>query len=297
MTSNNKKKNWTRNFRADKGTWEDTCPHGIGHENDVHGCDGCCKGMYTSQQKEGEECQCFCHRGSPGEPTNPQTDSCKYCKKTHIFHPSGDILSTVIMPHPSGVKVGDKMCHKCNRIYTSSPKEDKCACGNKIPHLIHSEFRCFSEYGEIQVIETPRIEKLVGGGPISTVPEEWEKEFDNFPVQKFGGANFVMQEMAKSFIKRLLSSRFQEGSAYKGKHGREMYQQGVREGTEQERESRNKALDLIVRYGGIDGDHHKAWVIDQITRILADNYDEFVKQAKNGEDGENTYSWNEGIAP
>lgn len=28
------------------------------------------------------------------------------------------------------------------------------------------------------------------------------------------------------------------------------------------------ALDYIARYGGIDGDHHKAWVLDQVARIL-----------------------------
>ena len=29
-----------------------------------------------------------------------------------------------------------------------------------------------------------------------------------------------------------------------------------------------RALDYAVRYGGIDGDHHKAWVIDQMVRAL-----------------------------
>ena len=59
-----------------------------------------------------------------------------------------------------------------------------------------------------------------------------------------------------------------------------------------------QALDLIVRYGGIDGDHHKAWVLDQIARVLAgDDYDELVRGAKLGSDGPDTYEWNEGIAP
>lgn len=58
------------------------------------------------------------------------------------------------------------------------------------------------------------------------------------------------------------------------------------------------AIDLAVRYGGIDGDHHKAWVIDQMVRILAgDQYESIVKEAKDGEDGPETYEWNEGIAP
>jgi len=59
-----------------------------------------------------------------------------------------------------------------------------------------------------------------------------------------------------------------------------------------------KAIDLAVQYGGIDGDHHKAWVIDQMVRALAgDRYEQIVADAKDGEDGPGTYSWDEGIAP
>lgn len=60
----------------------------------------------------------------------------------------------------------------------------------------------------------------------------------------------------------------------------------------------NEAIGLIVRYGGIDGDHHKAWVLDQVVRVLAqDSYDEIVRNACDGEDGPNTYEWDVGIAP
>lgn len=59
-----------------------------------------------------------------------------------------------------------------------------------------------------------------------------------------------------------------------------------------------KALDLIVRYGGIDGAHHKAWVLDQAVRILAaDKYEQIVRDAKAGADGPNTYEWEDGVAP
>lgn len=59
-----------------------------------------------------------------------------------------------------------------------------------------------------------------------------------------------------------------------------------------------KAIDLAVRYGQIDGGHHKTWVIDQIVRILAgDNYDNIIADACDGEDGTNTYDWDTGIAP
>jgi len=58
------------------------------------------------------------------------------------------------------------------------------------------------------------------------------------------------------------------------------------------------AKDLIIKYGGIDGPHHKAWVLDQIFRVLcAEKYDEEVAKACNGENGPDTYSWDEGIAP
>lgn len=58
------------------------------------------------------------------------------------------------------------------------------------------------------------------------------------------------------------------------------------------------ALEVAVRYGGTDGSHHKAWVIDQMVRALAaDKYDALVADAKNGEDGPETYDWDCGIAP
>jgi hypothetical protein len=65
-----------------------------------------------------------------------------------------------------------------------------------------------------------------------------------------------------------------------------------------EQDKIQKALDLAVQYGGTDGDHHKAWVIDQIVRILAgDKYDALIAEACDGEDGPETYDWYVGIAP
>ncbi len=83
-----------------------------------------------------------------------------------------------------------------------------------------------------------------------------------------------------------------------------------------------KAINIAVRYGGIDGDHHKAWVIDQMVRSLTDcpivkwnfasdngktydydaqgeseEYKELVKDACDGEDGFESYDWDCGIAP
>jgi hypothetical protein len=58
------------------------------------------------------------------------------------------------------------------------------------------------------------------------------------------------------------------------------------------------ALEIAHCYGGIEGDHHRAWVIDQMVRALTgDDYEEWVRDQKAGEDGPNTYSWEEGIAP
>lgn len=58
------------------------------------------------------------------------------------------------------------------------------------------------------------------------------------------------------------------------------------------------ALELAENYGGFDGAHHKMWVIDQMVRALTgDGYGAWVRKYQNGEDGPNTYEWDEGIAP
>jgi hypothetical protein len=58
------------------------------------------------------------------------------------------------------------------------------------------------------------------------------------------------------------------------------------------------ALELIGRYGGIDGAHHKQWVLDQVVRALTgDGYDAWVAACKAGDDGPETYEWDEGIPP
>jgi hypothetical protein len=59
-----------------------------------------------------------------------------------------------------------------------------------------------------------------------------------------------------------------------------------------------RALDLISSYGGIDGAHHKAWVLDQVVRELTrGGYPSWLIQQTKGEDGPDTYEWDEGIAP
>jgi hypothetical protein len=67
----------------------------------------------------------------------------------------------------------------------------------------------------------------------------------------------------------------------------------------EERQTRiDAALTFIEMYGGVDGAHHKQWVLDQVARALtADRYSDWVVGMKAGENGPDTYEWDEGIAP
>lgn len=58
----------------------------------------------------------------------------------------------------------------------------------------------------------------------------------------------------------------------------------------------DKALEIAWEYGQFDGAHHKMWVIDQMVRVLSDDYYKFVKEYEE-EDGEKQYEWDYGIAP
>lgn len=58
------------------------------------------------------------------------------------------------------------------------------------------------------------------------------------------------------------------------------------------------ALRIACDAGGVDGAHHKAWVIDQMVRALTgEEYAEWVREYRAGEDGPKTYDWDEGTAP
>lgn len=82
------------------------------------------------------------------------------------------------------------------------------------------------------------------------------------------------------------------------------------------------AIETAVRYGGTDGEHHKAWVIDQMVRSLthcpkvkvsatdykgnayeyerlgeSQEYAQLIADACDGVDGPETYAWDCGIAP
>ena len=61
--------------------------------------------------------------------------------------------------------------------------------------------------------------------------------------------------------------------------------------TEKVRES----VETILSYGGIEGDHHRAWTIDQtLFAILGE--EEYKKVIEQYEDG-GEYEWDVGIAP
>ncbi len=58
------------------------------------------------------------------------------------------------------------------------------------------------------------------------------------------------------------------------------------------------ALGYAREYGGTDGAHHKTWVIDQMVRALTgSDYEKWVAETRDGEDGPETYFWDVGVTP
>jgi len=65
-------------------------------------------------------------------------------------------------------------------------------------------------------------------------------------------------------------------------------------------DAKKKALDFIMEWGGTDGSFHKQWVLDGVVRILTeteDGYNQWLTEHNDGEDGPDTYAWDEGSAP
>ena len=61
-----------------------------------------------------------------------------------------------------------------------------------------------------------------------------------------------------------------------------------------------KALDVIQQNGGVDGSHHKQWVLDQVARILTETpeaYQVWCRSYSYDDKGEYYGEWDEGIAP
>lgn len=56
-----------------------------------------------------------------------------------------------------------------------------------------------------------------------------------------------------------------------------------------------KALEIAKNYSQDDGSHHKAWAIDQMVRALTtSDYEDWIAEYRQGDDGPETYSWDEG---
>jgi len=71
---------------------------------------------------------------------------------------------------------------------------------------------------------------------------------------------------------------------------------GERRGNEMN--TAKQVLDLIEAWGGIDGGHHKQWLLNEIVKaITKDGYEKWVREYEDGEDGPKTYFWDTGIAP
>jgi hypothetical protein len=69
----------------------------------------------------------------------------------------------------------------------------------------------------------------------------------------------------------------------------EIHQRGV---------TSDELVEVILDYGGIDGAHHKQWILDQLLRrMLGSQYEAKIEEWQSGEDGPETYLWDEGIAP
>ena len=66
-----------------------------------------------------------------------------------------------------------------------------------------------------------------------------------------------------------------------------------------DRERIEAALRRIHSSAGVDGAHHKQWVLDQVVRVLAgDGYDAWCRAWSDGEDGPDTYGeWDKGTPP
>jgi hypothetical protein len=68
------------------------------------------------------------------------------------------------------------------------------------------------------------------------------------------------------------------------------------ENIEPYKEQIEKSIDLILKYGMIDGAHHKQWILDQILRILIEEpwYEVRMSKYNSNEDYD---EWDIGIAP
>lgn len=56
------------------------------------------------------------------------------------------------------------------------------------------------------------------------------------------------------------------------------------------------AVAIAGDYLGCDGGHHKQWALEEILRtLLGDEFEKWAAEWRDGEDGPDTYSWDEGV--
>lgn len=81
------------------------------------------------------------------------------------------------------------------------------------------------------------------------------------------------------------------------KQHEEIYEDLVSKQEEKDKQI-NQALDIAFKYGQIDGEHHKAWVIDQMVKVLTGKeYDKWINNYIYDEETGDSYTWDKGIAP
>lgn len=69
---------------------------------------------------------------------------------------------------------------------------------------------------------------------------------------------------------------------------------------ENQEKALEEALKVLFLYSQFDGEHHKAWALDQVTRkITGENYEKFIEEYEEplSDDPEDYYAWDAGIAP
>jgi hypothetical protein len=137
---------------------------------------------------------------------------------------------------------------------------------------------------EFQVLHRPRsdVQSCGVAGQFATV--EQAREFAGYPQPD---------------LWKTINGSFYLNDAITARIGRELLYMIVPvDVAETDAERIEFAIHMAMDYGSTDEPHHKQWALDQVVRILTgDRYDEVVREWCAGEDGPDTYSWDEGIAP
>ena len=58
-----------------------------------------------------------------------------------------------------------------------------------------------------------------------------------------------------------------------------------------------EVLNLIKSYAMVNSVENYQWILDQIVQILAEDYNEFIAEYSDGDDGPFTFTWEKGKPP